>query len=59
MFRKGKSAVRGDPKEIWNRIEAEKGVEQEEVTLKISLMKINQEEGAFTFAWIERRQSSD
>ena len=40
MLRKGKSAVEGDPKKGWRRIEAEAGAE-EEVGLEVSLVGIH------------------
>ena len=40
MFRKGRSAVEGDPKKSGSGIETEAGVEQEEVGLEISLVGI-------------------
>ena len=38
MFRKGKSAVEGDPKKGWSGIEAQAGVELVEVVLEIILV---------------------
>ena len=39
MFTKEKSAVEGDSKEIWSRIETEKKVEQKEMRLEVSLVE--------------------
>ena len=41
MFRKGKSAVEGDPKKSWSRIEVEVRVKKEEVGLEVSLVGIH------------------
>ena len=41
MFRKGKSAVEGNPKERWSGIETEAGVEEEEAALETSLVGIH------------------
>ena len=41
MFRKGKSAVEGDPKKSWSGIETEAGAEKEEVGLEVSLVGIH------------------
>ena len=41
MFRKGKSAVEGDPKKSWSWIETKAGVEQKEVGLEASLVGIH------------------
>ena len=38
MFRKGKSAIEGDPKKGWSGIEMEDGVVYEEVGLAVSLV---------------------
>ena len=40
-FRKGKSAIEGDPKKCWSGIETEAGAEEEEVGLEISLVGIH------------------
>ena len=45
MLRKGKSAVKGDPKKSWSGIETETEVVEEEV----SLVGIHSEEGDLTF----------
>ena len=55
MFRKGKSAVEGDPKKGGSGIEMEAGVELEEVGLEVSLVGIHCEERGLTFARIERK----
>ena len=49
MFKKGKTAVKGDPKKGWS------GIETEEVGLEVSLVGIHSEEGGLTFARIERK----
>ena len=41
MFRKRESAVEGEPTKSSSRVEAERGVEQQEVGLKIGLVGIN------------------
>ena len=41
MFRKGKTAVEGDPKKSWSGIEIKAGAEKEEVGLDVSLVGIH------------------
>ena len=55
MFRKGKTAVKGNPKKVKCRIETESKVEQEKAGLKIMLVAIYRMEGDFTFSRTERR----
>ena len=54
MCRKEKRAVKGGPNKSRSSIEAERGVDQEETRMKISLMGINRKEG-LTFARIDRK----
>ena len=55
MFRKGKSAVKGDPNKSWSGIEAEGGVEQKEVGLEVNLVQDYRKEVDLTFNRIERK----
>ena len=41
MFRKGKSAVEGDPEKSWSGIEIEAGAEWEDDGLEVSLVGIH------------------
>ena len=41
MFRKGKSAVKGDPKKGWSGIETEAGAEKKQDGLEVSLVGIH------------------
>ena len=40
MFRKGKSAVEGDPEKGWSGVKGEVGAEWEEVGLEVSFLGI-------------------
>ena len=60
MFRKGKSAVEGDPKKSWSGIETEAGAQSEEVGLEVSLVGIHQKkEASHLLGLRRRRQCSD
>ena len=41
MFRKGKSAIEGDPKKSWSGIETKVGAEYEVIGLEVSLVGIH------------------
>ena len=41
MFRKGKSAVKGDLKNSWSGIETKAGVEYDEAGLEVSLVRFH------------------
>ena len=59
MFRKGKSAVQGDPKKSWSGIETEAGVE-EEVGLEVSLVgSTKKKEASHLLGLRGRHQYSD
>ena len=57
MFRNGKSAVECDPKKRSSGIETETGVEQEEVSLEVSLVgSTERNEALLPFSRIERKK---